>query len=148
MKIILRQDIAKIGKKFDIKEVPNGYATHLIKIGKAELATPKKIAHIAKIKQAQQSTQAQKHDEMARIIAKIKDEGLTITAKANDEGTLFESVTVAKIQEAIAHSAGELPVENIILKSPIKEVGEHTVELSDGETTTNITLVVSAEDAV
>jgi len=145
MKVILLQDIAKIGRKFDVKEVPNGYATHLIKIGRAELATPKKVAHITKIKQVQQSTQEHKHDEMKQVIARLKEGGLAVNAKANDEGTLFESITAAKIKESIARIAGELPVENIMLEQPIKEVGEHIVALSDGENTTQITVVVSAE---
>ncbi len=145
MKVILLQDIAKIGKKFDVKELPNGHATYLMRAGKVELATAKKLAKLAEMKKKHKRTEDEKQNEIDQAIAKIKDSGIRMVAKANSEGGLFEGITAVKLQEAIADSIVELPLANIILPEPIKEVGEYVVELTNGDKITKVTLVISAE---
>ncbi len=145
MKVILLQDIAKMGKKFDVKEMPNGYAAHMIRTGKVEMATAKKLAKIDGMKKANTAARAGEQSELEAAIAKIKDEGISIVAKANDEGTLFEGITAVKLQEAIADSIVELPIANIVLPEPIKEVGEHMIELANGDKVTKVALVIVAE---
>jgi len=145
MKVILLQDIAKMGKKFDVKEMPNGHAAHLIRTGAVEMATAKKLAKIDGMKKANKVARAGEQSELEDAIAKIKDEGISIVAKANDEGTLFEGITAVKLQEAIADAIVELPIANIVLPEPIKEVGEHMIELANGDKVTKVALMIVAE---
>ena len=144
MKVILLQDIAKIGKKFDVREIPNGHATHLIKTGKVEMATAKKLAKIDCMKKAHKIANEEAQSAIDMAIAKIKDEGISIIAKANAEGGLFEGITSVKLQEVIADSIVELPIANIVLPEPIKEVGEYMIELANGDKVTKVALVISA----
>ncbi len=143
MKVILLKDIAKIGKKFDIKEFPNGYASHLIRSGVAELATDKKVENIKKRREAGDAMQANQKSELESAISKVANEGINITAKANNKGSLFEGITTVKLQEAIADSIVELPISAIVLPEPIKEVGEHEIELRNGDKVTNVKLTIS-----
>ena len=146
MKVILLQDIAKLGKKFTVREMPNGHATHLIRLGKVEMATPSKLAKLENRQEANKIMQEKAGDELSQAIAKIEQEGVSILAKANDKGHLFEGVTAVKLQEAIADSIVELPINAIVLAEPIKEVGEHEVELVNGDEVTKVKLVISAQE--
>ncbi len=145
MKVILLQDVAKMGKKFDVKEVPNGHAAHLIRKGVMEMATPGKLANLENKQSANKAILEQEGDDLTKAIAKIKKEGISILAKANEDGGLFEGITAVKLQEAIADSIVELPITAIVLQEPIKETGEHEVQLINGDKTTKVKLVISAE---
>jgi len=146
MKVILLQDIAKMGRKFDVKEMPNGHAAHLIRTGTVEMATPSKLANLKNKQAANKVMQERAGDELDQAIAKIEQEGVSILAKANDKGHLFEGITAVKLQEAIADSIVELPISAIVLSEPIKEVGEHEVELVNGDKSTKVKLVISAQE--
>jgi len=146
MKVILLQDIAKMGKKFDVKELANGYAAHLVRTGAVELCTDKKLAKLDGMKKANKVARKGEQDELTEAIAKIKKEGISIIVKANEDGGLFEGVTAVKLQEAIADSIVELPISAIVLSNPIKELGEHSVELANGDKVTKIKLVISAQE--
>ncbi|MCD5384584.1 MAG: 50S ribosomal protein L9 [Candidatus Pacebacteria bacterium] len=146
MKVILLQDIAKIGKKFDIKEMPNGYAAHLIRTSKVEMATASKLMQIESKKAVSKAYKEKVVDDLADAIAKIKKTGVNIVVKANDDGGMFEGITAVKLQEVIADSIVELPITAIILPEPIKEVGEYEVELVNKDKSTKIKLVISAEE--
>ncbi len=146
MKIILLQDIAKIGKKHDVKELPNGYATHLARLGKVELATPGKLAQLESKKKSEKTKMQQQGKELAQAIDKIKESGVTITTKANEKGHLFEGITAVKLQEVIAENIVELPITSINLTDPIKEIGEHEIELVNEDVITKIKLTISASD--
>lgn len=146
MKVILLKDIAKIGKRFDIKDLPNGYATHLMRTGVVEMATDKKVSNLNSMKKANKIAKEDKQEGLVGAIAKIKSEGISIIAKANEDGGLFEGITAVKLQEVIADSIVELPISNIDLTNPIKEVGEHTIDLVDGDNVTKVKLVISPQD--
>ncbi len=146
MKVILLQDIAKMGKKFDVKEMPNGHAAHLLRSGVVEMATAKRLAKLEGMQKAHAVARESEMSELETAIAKVKEEGISIVAKANEEGTLFEGITAVKLQEAIADSIVELPIANIVLPEPIKEVGEHIIELANGDTVTKVKLVISAQE--
>ncbi len=146
MKVILLKDIAKMGKKFDVKELPNGHAAHLIRTGAVELATPKKLSNLDCMQKANKIARESEQKGLSAAIAKIKSEGISIIAKANEDGGLFEGITAVKLQEAIADSIVELPISNIVLTEPIKELGEHEIELVDGDKVTKVKLVISAQE--
>lgn len=146
MKVILLQDIRGVGQKFDVKTMANGHAAHLLRTGALEMATKAKLAKLENKQKAHKIILDQKGDDLDGAIAKIKKEGISIMAKANDDGGLFEGVTVLKLQEAIADSIVELPINAIVLDEPIKEVGEYEVELKSGKSITKVALVIAAQE--
>ncbi len=146
MKVILLKDIAKMGKKFDVKELPNGHATHLIRSGAAELATPGKLAQLESKKAGDKAKQEKVGKELSEAIDKIAKTGVEIVAKANDKGHLFEGLNAVKIQEVIAESIVELPINAIVLDEPIKELGEHELELINDGQVTKVKLTVTAQE--
>ncbi|MFH0846205.1 MAG: 50S ribosomal protein L9 [Patescibacteria group bacterium] len=147
MKVILLQDIAKIGKKFEIKNVSNGYALNfLLPQKKAKMATIQTEKEIALLKEKHQEKIQLENSAIIESIAKINETPLEITAKANEEGTLFAGIGAEEITQAISEKNGiKIDPELFDLKTPIKEIGEHEVEIKVGEKKEMIKLIVKAE---
>ena len=136
MKIILLKDIKKIGRKYDVKEVANGYALNsLIPGGIAVPATPNYLKGIEEKK---------KHDVLLKqdfkkafeyAVNKLPDGKLHISGKVNDKGHLFAGIHEGQIIEEFKKETGILlSPEHFNLEKPIKETGEHPIELKvEGE---------------
>ena len=131
MKVILLKDTPKIGKKFEIKNVSNGYAqNYLIPNKLAEIATKEAEARIALAKSLHDEKTKVTEVELLKKLKDFKNAVITIEEKANDKGILFAGI---HNDELVSHIKKELDLdispEHIVLKEPIKEVGEHTVEI-------------------
>src|SRR3989344_1541456 len=135
MKVILKQDIKGVGRKYEVKEVSSGYATNLLFQRKlAESATPDAIKKVELLK-----TQNVAEIEIRENLAKKSMEILngvvvTLNKKANQKGSLFSSIHKEEIVEALKSQSNiDLPVEFIELEKPIKQTGEHKIKISVGK---------------
>jgi len=130
MKVILLQDIDKLGKKFEVKEVKNGYARNfLIPQGLAKPATEEALAWLdvqKEIKEKKAEEDLQKIQEKASA---IDDQEIIIPVKVGDEDQLFESVTSQKIAEKLKEAGFDVKKNQIDLAEPIKELGEFPVKI-------------------
>ena len=145
MKVILTQNVPNLGQAGDVKEVKKGYGfNYLLPEGLAELATPgalKSIQHIvARAKKDQVALRAQ----IASALEVLNGKELKIAAKAKD-GKLFGSVTKQDIVKAIASLGGQVDEDVVKLETPIKEVGEYSIELKKGDAQAKLKLIVVAE---
>ncbi len=127
MKIILRQDIEKLGQKNDILTVKTGYArNYLIPRGFAIQATDSAIKiHNENLKQrAHKEEQIRKEAEkLAEKLAGVK---LVIGAKVSSAGKIFGSVNTIQLAEALNAKGYEIDRKNIILgEDAIKEAGSY-----------------------
>ena len=130
MRVILLQDIDKLGKKYDIKEVKNGYARNfLIPNGLAKLATKEALIWV----ETQKEIEAKKAEESLKKVQEIASmmEGLEvmIPVKIGEEGQLYESITAQKISEKLKEMDFEIKRNQIELPEPIKELGEVPVKI-------------------
>jgi large subunit ribosomal protein L9 len=131
MKIILLKDIPKIGKKFDVKNVSDGYALNLlIPKGLAHLATPQAVKNIETLKSKDLVEKKVQGELLLKNLEVIKKLVLNITEKANEKGHLFAGITKERIVEEIIKTARlNLDTESIKLEKPIKEIGEYKVQV-------------------
>lgn len=132
MKVILTTDVPKLGNRYDLKDLKDGYANILISKGVALLATPQVISNLA-AKKAQ--IEKQKEEDMKifdSLISSIDNKKVEIKAKANEKGHLFKSVSARDIASAIKDISGVEVDESAIIMNQIKEVGSHTVEIKKG----------------
>src|SRR5262245_40090844 len=107
MKVILRNDIAKVGKRGDIIDVADGYArNYLFPKGLAIKATDGAVAQAASMRRARDLRDAQDRSAAEEVARRLVARTITITAKAGTEGRLFGSVTAADIVEAVEQQAG------------------------------------------
>ncbi len=125
MKIILLKDIAKVGKKYDIKEISDGYALNLlIPKGLAVAATADVVKRIG-LEKARDEGERKVHEEL--LNKNLKElEGVTIVLneKMNDKGHLFAGINKLEIVQAIQRQTRlQIDPEYIVLDKPIKEAG-------------------------
>lgn len=131
MKVILLQDVEKVGKKFEIREVADGYAKNFL--------FPKKLAQIA-TKNAAAWAQTQQEiaakvtekelQEMQAKASQMDGQEITINVNVGEKDQLFESVTAQKIAEKLKEGGFEIDKKQVALKDPIKELGEYPVKIS------------------
>ena len=145
MKVILLKDIAKMGKRGEVKEVADGYAINvLIKKGDALMATPTELAKWKSKEAAKNHKKELATSTFAVLVDALRHCDLVISNKKHDtKGQLFASVKEADITEAI-FSAVKLSVDpkQIIITTPIKSLGKHFFEIKQGEKREKIELVV------
>jgi large subunit ribosomal protein L9 len=145
MKVILERDIARLGRRGEVKEVADGYAQNvLIKKGDAIMATP---AELAKWKQREEAKAHKKEvatNTFVQLVDTIKRSGVVITGKkADQKGQLFASVKEQDVADAIWKAANmSIDPKQVHIASPIKSLGSHTVELRQGTQKETITVEV------
>jgi large subunit ribosomal protein L9 len=129
MKIILKQDIAKLGFENDVIEVKNGYArNYLIPKGYAIQATEQNIKILNEVlKQKAHKAEKIKNDAEA-IAAQLEGVSLKIGAKVGTSGKIFGSVNAMQVADALKDQAGiDIDRKKIVVDGDsIKEVGEYT----------------------
>lgn len=146
MKVVLLRDVARIGKRHEVKEVPAGHAQNfLIPRQLALPATPENLKKVERLMAHTQAGQEKQLTDFKTALTALAAAPLTITVEANAQGHLFKGIHAEDIAEA-AQSAGHgiLPAM-VTLEHPLKSTGEHTVTLTCGSVTETVTVVVSAK---
>ena len=147
MKIILLKDVAKLGRKYETKEVSEGYAANmLIPRGLALAATASAVKSIATEK-AKIEGEKKIHDELLiKTLADLDGKTITITEKVNEKGHLFAGLHKPEVLKTIKDQTRlELNEEHIILDKPLKSAGEHVIELKGAGKTAKLTLSIQAK---
>jgi len=133
MRVILLQDIDNIGKKYEVKEVKDGYARNfLIPKSLVKLATEKNLKWMNNQKETMKKESEEELKNIQEIATKIDGLELTIPVKIGKEEQLFESITPQKISEKLKESGFEIKRTQIDLKEPIKEIGEFPIKVKFG----------------
>ena len=146
MKVILLQDVAKIGRRFEVTEVPDGYALNmLLPKGMAEAATPENLKRLKARTDKMEAAGAATADQFKATVEKIGENKLTISAELNEQGHMFEALKPAAVVAAAADLGATLTESQVVLANSIKEAGEHQVELTEGEESATITIEVVAK---
>jgi len=147
MKVILLQDVAKIGRRFDVVTVPDGYGMNkLIPQGMAKPATPENLKAIQAQSATNDAAKAQADEAFAAMTEKLKDVTLEVAVEANEEGRMFQALKAEAIAEEIkVKTDTAVRADQIVIKEPIKQVGEHTVQLVSGDTHVEVTITVVAK---
>ena len=129
MKVILRSDVANVGKRGDICDVSDGYARNYLFPKKlAIVATDGAVAQAASMRRARDLRDAQDRSAAEEVARTLVPKVITIRAKAGTEGRLFGSVTSSDVVEAVSTQAGvELDRRKLLLSEPIKSLGTHSV---------------------
>lgn len=129
MKVILQQEVKKLGHKGDILEVSEGYARNfLLPKGLALEATNANINMLKQQKESEVAKQRKILEEMQALGEKVKGVTVTIKAKIGEGGRMFGSVTAKDVADALEKQHKlVLDKRKIELKEAIKSLGEYTV---------------------
>lgn len=135
MKVILLQDIARLGKRGDVKEVADGFAINVLIAKKQALQATS--AEMAKWKQKEDAKKHKKELEtniFVQLVEKIRKEPVVISGKKRDgKGQLFAQIKESDIAHAIFEITDvSIDPKQISISKPIKSIGLHTIELKQG----------------
>ena len=124
MKVILKQDVKKVGKKGDIVNVADGYARNfLIARGLAVAETKKSLEILSDQKAVEAAEEAKREEEARETAARLEKMLLTFQVKSGKEGKVFGSVSTKQIAEALNKQGIRIDKRKILDTSPIQSLG-------------------------
>jgi large subunit ribosomal protein L9 len=131
MKVILLQNVKKLGLKGDIKEVSEGYASNFLfprQLAKfASHGEVKSLVHDKNKKKAQEDTIQKTTKD---LLVKITETKISLKMNANEKGHLFAQVHLKEVADAISNQLNtEISEDWVNLENPIKETGEFDIKL-------------------
>ncbi len=129
MKVILLQEVKKLGKKGDVLEVAEGYARNFLLPRKlAAQATPDTMNQMQQQKNATADRQKRQLEEARLMAAQLGQIEVKVKAKAGEGGKLFGAVTTKDIADAAKLQHGlELDRRKMEITEPIKNLGPSSV---------------------
>ena len=145
MNVILREDIAGVGRRGDIVAVADGHArNYLFPRGLALVATEGAVNKANAMRRARDLRTAADRASAQTVAEALTSRSFTVKAKAGNEGRLFGSVTTADIVSALAAQAGVTLDRKTVVAQPIRTTGSHTALIrlhADVECTVKLSVV-------
>jgi large subunit ribosomal protein L9 len=130
MKIILLEDIEKLGKEGDVVDVAPGYArNYLIAKKKALISTPGNRKQFEEIKKRKTIQYMKSKEEAEKLAEKLNEISITSVAKAGENEKLYGSVTTGDIVELLSKEGFEIDKKKIVIEEPIKSLGVYTIPI-------------------
>lgn len=151
MKIILLENIKNLGKKFDVKEVKDGYARNfLFSNSLAKIANEKSLKELELQKASQEIKEKEIRKKLEKLAKAISEKELRFKVKTGEKGEIFGSVNKEMILAEIGkhHLLAEELTENIgiELAKPLKTLGSHEVIVDLGkEIKAKTTVIIEPE---
>jgi len=130
MKIILREDVDRLGRRGDIITVKDGYArNYLIPQKLAFLATPGNLRTFEEEKKQLGVRENKAHRVADQMAKKLKSVSITATVAVGEEDRVFGSVTAQTISNLLKEKGYDVDKKKILLEEPIKALGVYTIPL-------------------
>ena len=130
MRVILLQDIENLGKKYEVKDVKDGYARNfLISKGLAKIATRESLEWLESQKGIEEKKAEEELKNIQTLASEIDGLEVIIPVKIGEEGQLFEKINNQKISEKLKELNFEIEKNKIDLLQPIEELGEYPVKV-------------------
>ncbi len=130
MKVVLLQDVRKIGRIYEIKEVADGYAINFLIPKKLAKKADKEIVEWAlshqKIKEEKAKADLGK---TAKLLSQMDGLEVEISAKTGDKGQTFEKINSQKIVTRLQEMGFDIKKSQVILEQDIKEIGEYDAKI-------------------
>ena len=129
MKVIFLKDVPRVGKKYDVKEISDGYAVNfLFPRGLAKMANAQNLAELERNQKEVSIKKEVQEGLLLKNLEEIKNITIIIKGKANEKGHLFSAIHKKELVEAIQKEKHVEIDENFMeLEKPIKEIGEFEI---------------------
>jgi large subunit ribosomal protein L9 len=143
VKVILSDDVEKLGKKGDVVVVADGYARNfLVPKGLAMMATKGSLKQAELMQRARGEREERAKEEAAKKVTHLGSAPVYISARAGEGGRLFGSVTNSDVARAVLDQLEEdVDRRNVLLEDPIRSLGTHQVEVKLHEQVTALITV-------
>ena len=148
MKVILKQDVNKLGASGDLVEISDGYARNfLFPRNLADEATPERMKEWKDKEAARKKKEVRLEKEARELQKKLSGRAVKVKASIGDKGRRFGSITAANVAESIVSQlAVEVEKKNLRMPESVKQIGSYsfTVRLHPG-IEAEMTLIVEGE---
>ena len=125
------QNVEDVGKKYEVKEVKDGYARNFLIVKKlAKPATKQALKWLDSQKENIEKEVEEELKKFQELASNLDDLEVQITLKVGDEGQLFESVNAQKIVEKLKEMGFDVKKSQIDLQEAIKQTGEFKVKIN------------------
>ena len=149
MKVILKQDVEKLGRRGDVINVAPGFGRNYLiprKMAMAVTATNLKAVEIER--QALKKKLEIERKSFQSLVEKLNGVSLTFTRRAGDKDVIFGSVSAGDVKEALDGLGYDIDKKKILLDEPIKRLGNFTVPVKvSSEDRAEVKIVVAREEA-
>ena len=148
MKVVFLQDVPKVAKAGDVKEVSDGYSrNYLLPRKLAVVATPAELKNMELQRQANARREVRTEQEAEAFAKVLQDTTVVLKMRAGSKEKLYGSVTSADIAKEIKRlTKQEVDKRKIELTEPIRELGSHQVSIKLTKDVTAIVNVVVKQD--
>jgi len=147
MKVLLCEDVKKLGWLGDIIDVSEGYARNcLLPQGLAKVATDANVRSIAKEKGRRAEQRVRERKRLEEAARAVQGAEAVIAARANEQGGLFGSITGRSIAANLRGQGFEVADDIVQLPEHIKQVGTYDITLKfDDDITATVKVVIVPE---
>jgi large subunit ribosomal protein L9 len=148
MKVILLDDVAKVGRRGEVRDVSDGYArNYLLPKKLAMSASAGNMKNLDTIKRQQDAKASRIKGDAESLKARIESLAYEEKRQASEEGKLFGSVTSQDVAEFLAVQGIKIERRRIQLDEPIKALGEHAVPVRiHSEVTAHLKVTVARSE--
>ena len=147
MKVILLEDVEKLGKRLDVKNVKNGYARNfLLPKNLVRVATKEALKWRDVQIEIKKSVDDTKLKEVQSVVSKMDGLELFFKVKIGEKGQLFESLSAQKIKDKLEEAGFNVSKNQIDLAEPIKELGEFPVKVKFDHNLESIVKIIIMEE--
>ena len=148
MKVVFLQDVPKVAKAGDVKEVSDGYSrNYLLPRKLAVVATPAELKNLELQRQANARREVRTEQEAEAFAKVLQDTNVVLKMRAGTKDKLYGSVTSADIAKEIKKlTKQEVDKRKIELPEPIRELGSHQVSIKLTKDVIAIVNVVVEQD--
>ncbi len=130
MKILLLEDVYKLGRAGDVKKVAPGYArNYLMPQGLAVLATPGAVKQAGRIQKQGEIKRTKINQELGGVAEQLDGKRFTFAAKASETRRLYGSINMQMIAEAVSEDIGVTVEAKQIESQPLRMIGKHDVKV-------------------
>lgn len=130
MKVILKQDVEKLGKAWDVVNIKDGYARNFLFPRGLILAVTKENLKLKEKLEASKAVLEEKNKKEAQALAKkLLAESFTLTREATAEDKLYGTIDAQEIEKLLKSGDYDIDKKNILLTEPIKSLGAYSVDL-------------------
>lgn len=129
MKVIFINDLKKQGKKGDIKEVKDGYATFLIKNGYVVPANEGNLKQFNTKKEKEKLNETLKIKDCETVKLQLEKLNISIKVKVGAQDRVFGSVSTKQIAQELKNKNFDIDKNKIKLNEPLTSLGTHIVNI-------------------
>lgn len=131
MKVILIKDVARLGRRSEVKDVPSGHALNfLIPRKLAIIATPESMKRLSEQVSKQDEQKQESVHAFEEGLKKLSEGNIIYTTDANEQGHLFKGISKDDIAAHLTSLGFAVQKNYITLDHPIKSLGVHEIPIA------------------